>query len=76
MFAQVYMGAAARHEHAKIDRVVSTLFHHFADDPEALPAARGDACLAQRVTDHVAGMTDRYAVRAFAALSVPVPFEA
>jgi dGTPase len=75
MFAEVYMGAAARREHAKIERVVSTLFHHFADHPEALPPVRGEAGLHQRVTDHVAGMTDRYAVRAFAALSVPAPFE-
>ncbi|HEV2820060.1 MAG TPA: deoxyguanosinetriphosphate triphosphohydrolase [Solirubrobacteraceae bacterium] len=75
MFAHVYLGEAARREHAKIERVVSTLFHHFADHPDALPAVRGEASLAQRVTDHVAGMTDRYAVRVFKRLSVPAPFE-
>ena len=76
MFAEVYLGAPARREHAKIARVVGTLFHHFADNPEVLPPARGQADVAQRVTDHVAGMTDRYAVRTFTALSVPAPFEA
>jgi dGTP triphosphohydrolase len=30
--------------------------------------------LERRVTDHIAGMTDRYCIRAFEALSVPVAF--
>ena len=29
------------------------------------------ADLAQRVTDYIAGMTDRYCIRAFEALAVP-----
>ena len=29
---------------------------------------------AQRITDYLSGMTDRYAVRAFSALSVPASF--
>ena len=33
-----------------------------------------DADHPQRVTDYLAGMTDRYAVRAFEALSVPTSF--
>ena len=33
-----------------------------------------DADLAQRVTDWLAGMTDRYCIRAFEALSVPEAF--
>ncbi|HEV2753047.1 MAG TPA: deoxyguanosinetriphosphate triphosphohydrolase, partial [Solirubrobacteraceae bacterium] len=77
MFAEVYMGETARREHAKIERVVATLFHRYADRPEELPDGGGapDADLAQRVTDYVAGMTDRYAVRVFTRLSVPQPFE-
>ncbi len=77
MFAEVYMGETARREHAKIERVVATLFHRYADRPGELPDGRGapDADLAQRVTDYVAGMTDRYAVRVFTGLSVPQPFE-
>jgi dGTPase len=76
MFDRVYMGTAARREHAKIDRVVRTLFDHFADDPARLPDAGGapGADLPQRVTDYVAGMTDRYCIRAFEALSVPEAF--
>jgi dGTPase len=35
------------------------------------PAATPDASEADRVTDYIAGMTDRYAVRVFTELSVP-----
>jgi dGTPase len=76
MFEHVYLGPAARREHAKIEHVVRTLFAHFADDPARLPDGGGaaDADTAQRVTDYLAGMTDRYCIRAFEALTVPESF--
>jgi dGTP triphosphohydrolase len=46
--------------------------HHDADHPEELPPGDGD--LAQRVTDWIAGMTDRYCLRAFRDLAVPRAF--
>ena len=76
MFERVYLGAAARREHAKIERVLRTLFAFYADDPDRLPDGGGvsGADLAQRVTDYLAGMTDRYCIRAFEALAVPESF--
>jgi dGTPase len=76
MFEQVYLGAAARQEHSRIERVLRTLFEHYASDPARVPDGGGapGADHAQRVTDYLAGMTDRYAVRAFSALSVPASF--
>ena len=76
MFDRVYLGPAARREHAKIERVVRTLFDHYADDPVRLPDGGGapGADVAQRVTDYIAGMTDRYCIRAFEALAVPESF--
>jgi dGTPase len=76
MFDQVYLGDAARQEHSRIERVIRTLFDHYASDPALLPDGGGapGADHAQRVTDYLAGMTDRYAVRAFEALSVPASF--
>ena len=76
MFQRVYLGDAARREHAKIDRVVRTLFDHYVDDPARLPDGGGvpGADLGQRVTDYLAGMTDRYCIRAFEALAVPESF--
>ncbi len=76
MFEHVYLGEAARQEHSRIERVLRTLFEHYAGDPARLPDGGGapGADHAQRITDYLAGMTDRYAVRAFSALSVPASF--
>jgi dGTPase len=76
MFEHVYLGVAARQEHSRIERVLRTLFAHYASDLQLLPDGGGapGADHAQRITDYLAGMTDRYAVRAFSALSVPASF--
>jgi dGTPase len=76
MFEHVYLGAAARREHAKIERMLRALFEWYAEDPGRIPDGGGapDADAAQRVTDWLAGMTDRYCIRAFEALAVPDAF--
>jgi dGTPase len=76
MFEHVYLGPVARREHAKIELVLRTLFERYVDEPGALPDGGGapDADLPQRVTDYLAGMTDRYCIRAFEALAVPSEF--
>ena len=76
MFEDVYLGPVARAEHEKIHTVVSTLFDHYVSQPELIPDAGGapDADLAQRVTDYLAGMTDRYCLRAYEELTVPRAF--
>jgi dGTPase len=76
MFSEVYLGDAARREHAKAELVVRALFEHFVEHPDRLPDDGGapGGGLAQRVTDYVAGMTDRYAVRLFTELHVPRAF--
>jgi dGTPase len=76
MFERVYLGPAARREHAKIEGMLRALFAAYASDPERIPDDGGvaGADVAQRVTDWLAGMTDRYCIRAFEALSVPEAF--
>jgi dGTPase len=87
MFQRVYLGPAVRAEHAKIAGVVKRLFEHYIEHPELLPEshsplqpsvhlseASGDEELAQRVTDYLAGMTDRYCIRAYTELEVPQAF--
>jgi dGTPase len=74
MFERVYLGPAATREHAKIELVVRSLFDHYCAHPEEIPASIPPGDLARRVTDYLAGMTDRYCIRAFEALSVPVAF--
>ena len=78
MFDNVYLGPVARTEHARIERVLRTLFAHYAADPDRLPDGGGapGADDAQRVIDYLAGMTDRYCIRVFEELTVPESFAA
>lgn len=52
------------------DQIVRDLFHRFTAEPDAMPdewqaglAEADDARVARRVSDYIAGMTDRYAVQ-------------
>jgi dGTPase len=74
MFDRVYLGPEATREHAKIHLVVRSLFDHYCDHPEEIPASSPPGELDRRVTDYLAGMTDRFCIRAFEALSIPVSF--
>jgi dGTPase len=72
MFDRVYLGPAARREGERIERMMRALFDHYA--AHLPPAAVEGAEEAERVTDYIAGMTDRYAIRAFSDLSLPQSF--
>ena len=74
MFERVYLGPVATREHVKINRVIDVLFAHYCDHPEEIPASLPDGDLSTRVTDYLAGMTDRFCIRAFEQLSVPDSF--
>jgi len=77
MFERVYLGPAVRAEHMRIARVVRRLFEHYVENPRELPGGvdeLGAAELAQRVTDYLAGMTDRYCIRLYTELDVPQAF--
>jgi dGTPase len=69
MFENVYLGPIARTEHARIERVLRGLFDWYCSHPDELPDS--DAPLADRVIDYLAGMTDRYAIRAWTDRFVP-----
>ena len=74
MFERVYLGEDARREHPRIERMLRALFDHYSAPGNLPPAATSDATDAERVTDWLAGMTDRFAVRIFSSLSVPQGF--
>jgi dGTPase len=74
MFERVYLGPEATREGEKIQRVVRALFDHYCAHPEDIPASVPEGELARRVTDYLAGMTDRYCIGIFEKLSVPVAF--
>jgi dGTPase len=68
MFDRVYLGPIARAEHVKIERVLRGLFDWYAEHPDELPAGPSEA---DRVIDYLAGMTDRFAIRAWQDRFVP-----
>jgi dGTPase len=74
MFEHVYLGPQITQEREKIKVAVRSLFSHFCDHPEQIPDSIPDGPLSRRVTDYVAGMTDRFAVALFEALAVPTAF--
>ncbi|MCL2419160.1 MAG: deoxyguanosinetriphosphate triphosphohydrolase [Conexibacteraceae bacterium] len=74
MFERVYLGPEVRQEREKIRAAVRSLFDHFCEHPERIPGSIPDGPLSRRVTDHIAGMTDRFAVAVFEALAVPTAF--
>ena len=72
MFERVYLGPEAQRERERIERMLAALFDHHAEHlPPPLTAGAADS---ERVVDYLAGMTDRFAVRAFTELSVPQGF--
>jgi len=62
MFERVYLGPTARSEHARVERTMTGLFDHYLANPGMIPALDPGADDAQRVTDYIAGMTDRYCI--------------
>jgi dGTPase len=64
MFGRVYLAPPASDEAERARGVVRGLFERYLERPELLPPAREED-LVTRVTDHVSGMTDRYALRVY-----------
>jgi dGTPase len=60
MFERVYLGEHTRAQHERAREVVTTIFEHLVAHPGRLPPGEGE--LPERLTDYVAGMTDRYAL--------------
>jgi len=77
MFERVYLAPQARKEHAKIERAVRTLFDYYCENPQEIPPLDPESNKADvptRVMDYIAGMTDRFCIRQFQALTVPRAF--
>ncbi len=78
LFENVYIGSEAKKEEVKAKRVVQMLYEYYAQHPEELPAeviCRHDQLDVNRtVVDYIAGMTDRYALKVFQQLFLPIPW--
>jgi dGTPase len=69
MFEHVYTDSDAKEEVGRAQELLRLLFRHYCDHPEQLPREvtanpRGEP-IERVVADYVAGMTDRFALKAF-----------
>ena len=71
MFQRVYLGPEARSEHERVQRTLRGLFEHYLEHPADVPEGGVDGDEAQRVTDYIAGMTDRFCIATFRRLALP-----
>ena len=77
MFEHVYLNPKAKGEEDKAVHMIEQLFDYYMRHPGALPQQfknaleNSDTCREQIVCDHIAGMTDPYAVKKFQDLFVP-----
>jgi dGTPase len=71
MFDRVYLGPDTAREHEKVALTMRGLFDHYLEHPQEVPQWDPDAGDCQRVTDYIAGMTDRFCIAKFAELTVP-----
>lgn len=71
MFDNVYLGEEARRDHDRVHGVIRALFEHYLERPELIPELDPAADPIQRVTDLLAGMTDRYCIAHYTAIYVP-----
>jgi dGTPase len=60
MFERVYLGPQAAPEHERAHEIVRRIFGRLVEEPERVPPGEDD--LVTRITDYVAGMTDRFAL--------------
>jgi dGTPase len=71
MFDNVYLGPEARSEHERVELTLTTLIDHYLANPDEMPPGRDGDDPLQRVTDYVAGMTDRFCIATFRRLALP-----
>lgn len=77
MFENVYLNPKAKGEEDKAVHMIEQLFDYYMSHPEALPQRfknaleTTDTPMEQIVCDHIAGMTDSYAVKKFQDYFVP-----
>ena len=65
MFDRVYLGPQVGPEHQRAHDVLQEIFARLVADPGLLPVGEGE--VAERITDYISGMTDRFALAYVAA---------
>lgn len=80
MYEHVYHNPCAKGEEKKVPELVEQLFDFFMNNPQRLPDQMQliayQEGLVRAVCDHVAGMTDHFAVQTFTSIYIPNPGQA
>jgi dGTPase len=77
LYARVYENDYAKGELEKSEKVISDLYNYFLKHPDKIPLKnkpKTDEPLYRRVSDYIAGMTDRYAIMAYEEIFIPKPW--
>lgn len=78
LFRNVYQDNWRRDEEQKCDFIIKRLYAYYMEHPEGMPddfrAIAGEEGSARAVTDFIASMTDRYAMRLMSQLFMPKAF--
>lgn len=77
LFTKMYRAPSVMAKRAEVTQAVNALFPHYLNEPSVLPdtwqsdikRATDQTGLARIVADYIAGMTDRYALQAYARLN-------
>jgi dGTPase len=71
MFERVYLGTEARAEQEGAREALSALFTYYLEHLDEVPTPDPQAGEVQRVTDYLAGMTDRFCLTTYGRLAAP-----
>ncbi len=77
LYDRVYSASVVYREFVKATKVVEELYNYLLDHPEEVNFTKGNENdpLSRRVSDFIAGMTDRYALHLYSKLFLPSPWE-
>ena len=77
MFENIYLNKTAKSENYKAEKILKDLFNFYKENPDKIPKGtfQVDEDIETRVKDYVAGMTDRYAIKKFKDIFVPIPWD-
>ncbi len=80
LFNKVYIGSKAKREESKAKHIVKQLYAYYMDNKDLLTSElphtyKNIEDTRQAVCDHIAGMTDRYAVNLYCQLFLPLAWD-
>jgi dGTPase len=77
MFENVYFNDIAKSEDRKAEKIMTDLFHYYMDSTSEI-ASKEDLVIYSKeeiVRDYIAGMTDRFALKQFRDIFLPLPWD-